>query len=428
MSGKGKAWMRLDNAAKIYPASMRRDWMAMFRLSATLAEPVDPEVLSAALARTLKRFPWFAVRLRRGMFWYYLEHNDAPPILEEDVRNPCMPMRAKNSRGYAFRVRYYGNRIAVEIFHVLTDGTGGLCFLKTLVAEYLTLRYGVTIPRGGDILDCDAPPDPGEMEDGFLACAGSVTRSRSEPDSFHLKGTRERDGFIHVTTGMLPVEALKARAAEKGVSLTVYLTAVLILAFDAIQRRRHPLRRANRLKPVKICVPVNLRRFFPTQTLRNFANYVNPGIEPSYGVYTFDEVLEIVTHQMGMELTPKVLGAKFTTNVRSEQNAVLRVTPLFLKDLAMRAAFYMTGDKKTATCFSNLGNATLPEEMALFVTRMEFMLGPLSRNPVAIGTLSYGGTMYINITRTIRESELEREFFTRLVKLGLPVKIQSNER
>lgn len=428
MSGKGKAWMRLDNAAKIYPASMRRDWMAMFRLSATLAEPVDPEVLSAALARTLKRFPWFAVRLRRGMFWYYLEHNDAPPILEEDVRNPCMPMRAKNSRGYAFRVRYYGNRIAVEIFHVLTDGTGGLCFLKTLVAEYLTLRYGVSIPRGGDILDCDAPPDPGEMEDGFLACAGEATRSRSEPDSFHLKGTRERDGFIHVTTGMLPVEALKARAAEKGVSLTVYLTAVLILAFDAIQRRRHPLHRAKRLKPVKICVPVNLRRFFPTKTLRNFANYVNPGIEPSYGVYTFDEVLEIVTHQMGMELTPKVLGAKFTTNVRSEQNAVLRVTPLFLKDLAMRAAFYMTGDKKTATCFSNLGNAALPEEMALFVTRMEFMLGPLSRNPVAIGTLSYGGTMYINITRTIRESELEREFFTRLVKLGLPVKIQSNER
>mgnify|MGYP000759837410 FL=1 len=432
MSAKEQTWMRLDNAAKIYPASMRRDWMAMFRLSATLVEPVEPEVLRAALARTLARFPWFAVRLRRGMFWYYLEHNDAPPIVEEDVCNPCMPMRAKDSRGYAFRVRYYGNRIAVEIFHVLTDGTGGLCFLKTLVAEYLTLRYGVSIPRGGDILDCSDVPDPGEMEDGFLACAGNVTRSRSEADSFHLSGTRERDGFIHVTTGVIPVEALKARAAEKGVSLTVYLTAVLILAFDAIQRRKRLLcstpRGAKRLKPVKICVPVNLRRFFPTKTLRNFANYVNPGIEPSYGVYTLDEVLKIVTHQMGMELTPKVLGAKFTTNVRSEQNAVLRAAPLFLKDLAMRAVFYMTGDKKTATCFSNLGNAALPPEMALFVTRMEFMLGPLSRNPVAIGTLSYDGTMYINITRTIRESDLEREFFTRLIRLGVPVKIESNER
>lgn len=428
MNENGQNWMRLDNAAKIYPASMRRDWMAMFRLSATLVEPVDPEVLRAALARTLRRFPWFAVRMRRGMFWYYLEHNDASPVLEEDVRNPCVPMRAKDSRGYAFRVRYYGNQIAVEIFHVLTDGTGGLCFLKTLVAEYLTLRYGVTIPRGGDILDCDDVPDPGEMEDGFLACAGNVTRSRSEADSFHLKGTKERDGFVHVTTGVIPVSALKARAEEKGVSLTVYLTAVLILAFDAIQRRKYPRRSAKRLKPVKICVPVNLRRFFPTKTLRNFANYVNPGIEPSYGVFTLDEVLNIVTHQMGMELTPKVLGAKFTTNVRSEQNAILRVAPLFLKDVAMRAVFYMTGDKKTATCFSNLGNARLPEEMALFVTRMEFLLGPLSHNPVAIGTLSYDGTMYINITRTIRESDLEREFFTRLVKLGIPVRIESNQR
>lgn len=96
MSAKEQTWMRLDNAAKIYPASMRRDWMAMFRLSATLVEPVEPEVLRAALARTLARFPWFAVRLRRGMFWYYLEHNDAPPIVEEDVCNPCMPMRAKD--------------------------------------------------------------------------------------------------------------------------------------------------------------------------------------------------------------------------------------------------------------------------------------------------------------------------------------------
>lgn len=424
--------MRLDNAAKIYPASMRRDWMAMFRLSATLVEPVDPETLRAALARTLRRFPWFAVRLKSGMFWHYLEHNDKAPILEEDVCNPCMPMRAKDSHGYAFRVRYYENRIAVEIFHILTDGTGGLCFLKTLVAEYLTLKYGVTIPRGGDVLNCDDAPDPGEMEDGFFASAGNITRSRREADSFHLKGTPERDGFIHVTTGLIPADVLKARAAERGVSLTGYMTAVLILAFDAIQRRKYLLRNtprgAKHLKPVKICVPVNLRRFFPTKTLRNFANYVNPGIEPCYGAYSLDEVLKIVSHQMGIELTPKLLGAKLTTNVRSEQNKVLRYAPLFLKDLVMRAAFFMTGDRKTATCFSNLGNVTLPEEMALFVTRMEFMLGPLSYNPVAIGALSYDGTMYVNITRTIRESELEREFFTRLIKLGIPVKLESNQR
>ncbi len=432
MNAQEQSWMRLDNAAKIYPASMRRDWMAMFRLSATLVEPVEPAALREALGRTLRRFPWFAVRMRRGMFWYYLERNDNDPILEEDVRNPCMPMRAKKSRGYAFRVRYYRNRIAVEIFHVLTDGTGGLCFLKTLVAEYLSLRYGVTIPRGGDVLDCDAPPDPGEMEDGFLACAGNMTRSRNEADSYHIRGTPERDSFIHVTTGIIPVEALRARAAEKGVSFTVYLTSVLILAVDALQRRAYPQhntpRGAKYLKPVKICVPVNLRRYFPSKTLRNFANYVNPGIEPCYGSYTLDEVLKIVSCQMGIELTPKILGAKFTTNVRSEQNAVLRVAPLFLKDMAMRAVFYMTGDRKTATCFSNLGRVALPEEMGLFVTRMEFMLGPLSYNPVAIGALSYDGKLYVNITRTIEESALEREFFTRLVKLGIPVKIESNQR
>ena len=147
MNENGQNWMRLDNAAKIYPASMRRDWMAMFRLSATLVEPVDPEVLRAALTRTLRRFPWFAVRMRRGMFWYYLEHNDAPPVLEEDVRNPCVPMRAKDSRGYAFRVRYYGNQIAVEMKHDLEKKLQEFASMNDNLEEISENREQIEISR-----------------------------------------------------------------------------------------------------------------------------------------------------------------------------------------------------------------------------------------------------------------------------------------
>ena len=44
-----QTWMKLDNAAKIYPAAKRRNWMALFRMSARLTEPVDPVTLRAAL-------------------------------------------------------------------------------------------------------------------------------------------------------------------------------------------------------------------------------------------------------------------------------------------------------------------------------------------------------------------------------------------
>ena len=102
--------------------------------------------------------------------------------------------------------------------------------------------------------------------------------------------------------------------------------------------------------------------------------------------------------------------------------------PLFVKNAAMKTVYNFVGDCLTTSSFSNLGAVRLPPEMAAHVTRMDFILGPLSSNRVVLAGLSYQDALYLNFTRTIRESDLEREFFTRLVKLGIPVKIESNQR
>lgn len=419
-------WMRLDNAAKIYPAASSRRWHALFRLSATLTEPVDPDVLLQAQRRMVRRFPSFYVRLRRGMFWYYLEGVDECAAVEPDGESPCMPLQRREKRGLRLRVRYRGNRIAVEFFHAITDGTGSLCFLKTLVAEYLSLRYGVAIPRGDGVLDCDEPPHGAELDDSFLANAGDIAIDRTEANAYHLSGDLEPDGFIHLTTACVPLAAVTARAKAFGVSLTAYLTALLIDAACQLQQEDGTARR--RRRPVKICVPVNLRRFFPSETLRNFSSYVNPGVETRLGTYTLEEIVQAVHHYMGTEATAKRLGAKFTANVSSERNAALRLAPLFLKNVAMKCAFLMVGDRKTTTILSNLGLVTLPDAMAAHVSRMEFVLGPLSRNPVACAALSYGDTLCLNLTSTLREPALERAFLTRLVRQGVPVRVESNQR
>lgn len=425
-SSAQKSWMKLDNAAKIYPAAKRRNWKALFRLSATLTQPIDPTILEQAQRSTLARFPGFAQRLKRGAFWYYLEHNEGAPAITPDGMYPCAPMDFKENHDFMFRVRYHDRRIAVEVFHALSDGSGGLCFLKTLVAEYLRIRYGAQIPRDKEILDCSAPPHPDETEDAYLKYARDIARSRREPDAYFLRGTDEPDGYVHIVTGMIPVQDVLRRAKEKQVSLTEYLTAVLILAVDKIQRRmvRHP----KLYKPVKVCVPINLRSFYPTNTMRNFASYVNPGIDPRYGVYSFDEVLAAVHHYMRAEVTEKLLNAKIATNTRAEAHKALRLTPLFLKNIALKFTFSRVGDRKSSTSISNLGVVKLPDEMARYVTRMDFILGPLSRNRVVCAALTYNGTLVLNFTRTIRESMLEREFFRTLVKLGIPVKLESNNR
>lgn len=425
MNEQGSRWMRLDNAAKIYPAAKRRNWSNVFRLSATLSEQVDIDLLSAALERVVKRFPSIAVGLRRGLFWYYLEEIEVPPPVRPDGPFPNSRMTMRDIRKCAFRVLCYQNRVAVEFFHALTDGNGGLVFLKTLLAEYLTRRYPIEIPATDGVLDRTEDPQPEELEDSFLKYGGDVSASRREPDSYRLRGTPERDGFLHITTGILDVNEALAAAKKRGVSMTTFLASALLVSIAEIQAEELPRRRR---KPVKVLIPVNLRKLFDSRTLRNFVLYITPGITPRMGDYTFEETLKSVHHQMGMELTDKQMGSRITANVRAEQSLLLKIMPLFVKNLAMKMAFNLVGEKKSCLSFSNLGAVTLPESMHPYVTRMDFVLGAQATRPNNCGVLSYGGKLYISFIRNIREPTLEHRFFTFLVKNGLHVTIESNQK
>lgn len=426
MPSKPKKWLKLDNAAKIYPAAKSRHWTALFRVSVLLKEPVDPQILEQAQRSTVKRFPAFGMRLKRGFFWYYLENIDLYPPVYPDVSNPCVRMNLKENDGFMFRVRYYQNRIALEVFHVLADGTGGLCFLKTLVAEYLRLKYGEHIPRDQEILDCSEQPRPEEYEDSFLKYAGTVGAPRKEPVAYQLKGTVDDRHYMNIITGVIPAAEIIRAAKSYGASVTEFLTAVMIQCICTIQRADSAKR--DRRRPVKICIPINLRQFYPSVTMRNFASYVNPGIEPSYGDYSLEETIAAVHHFMGLEVTRKKMTAKMTTNVKNETNKIMRSFPLFLKNPAMKAAFLRQGDRQASCTISNLGLQKLPEEMARHVERMDFMLGSLSVMKVTCACVTYHGNLVVNFTRAIREPVLERLFFTTLVKMGIHVTIESNQR
>ena len=419
-------WMKLDNAAKIYPAAKRRNWNNFFRISATLTEPVDVAVLRSALDVTARRFPSIAVRLRRGMFWYYLEQIPHSPAIQEEKSCPLAHAPFHEVRQCAFRVLVYHNRFAVEFFHALTDGTGGLTFFKTLLAEYLSQKYGLTIPAGDGVLGRLEEPDAEELEDSFLRYAGNIKASRKEATAWHLTGTPEKDGFKDLVTLMIPAPALKDCAKAHGVTVTELLCAAMMQAICRLQAEKVPQR--SRRKPVKVLLPVNLRNLFPSRTLRNFASYITPEVDPRMGDYTFDEICAAVHHRMGLENNPQTMRAKFAANVASEQSPLLRVMPLFIKNLAMKAVFDTVGECKSCLCLSNLGVVRLPEVMAPYVARMDFIIGVQAKAPHNCGVLTWNDTVYINCIRSIREPELELHFYRVLHQLGLPVKVESNQR
>ena len=419
-------WMRLDNAAKIYPAAKRRNWNNFFRISATLTEPIDTGVLASALDVTARRFPSIAVRLRRGVFWYYLEEIPKTPSIQPEKSCPLAHAPFHEVRQCAFRVLVYKNRVAVEFFHALTDGTGALVFVKTLLAEYLSEKYGLSVPAEKGVLGRLEEPAQEELEDSFARYAGDVTASRAESTAYHLTGTPERDGYKNLVTMMIPAEKLRACAKEHGASVTELLCAAMMQAIGELQAEKVP--NVRHRKPVKVLIPVNLRNLFPSRSLRNFASYITPEIDPRMGDCSFSELCSLVHHKMGLENNRRTMRAKFAANVASERSPILRVMPLFIKNIAMKAVFDAVGECKSCLCLSNLGRVELPEVMVPYVQRMDFIIGVQARAPHDCGVVTWGDTVYINCIRSIQEPELEYRFYRVLHRLGLPVKVESNQR
>ena len=417
-------WLRLDNAAKIYPAAKRRNWSNIYRQSVTLREEVDTRVLQSALDVTAKRFPSMVARLRKGLFWYYLQQVETAPEIREEYSYPLVYMSAAEMKKCALRVIAHRNRIAVEYFHSLTDGTGALIFLKSLVAEYLEQKHGISIPFENGILDRREEPKAEELEDCFPKSAGAVLASRKDTDAWHMYGIPQKDGFLHQTCFKIPVKDAIDLAHRYNTTLTVFMSAAMMMALLRLQNEKNPnVKKQNR---IKLLIPINLRNLFHYNTLRNFAMYTIPEIDPRLGAYTFEEICDVIRHKMGAEFTAKHMSCVIATNVRDEQNPLVRLIPLPIKNAVMKAIFNSVGEKKSCLSLSNLGKIELPEIMKPYIERFDFVLGVQADAPYNCGMLSFGDTIYINFIRDIQDAELERHFYAVLHEFSLPITVESN--
>ena len=419
-------WFRLDNAALIFPASRRKGWANAFRISFTFKDPVDPAIATEALRHLKPRFPSVFVHLGASLFWHYLEETEGVPQIQQDQSQPLVHMQKEEIKKCAIRVLYYRNRLAVEFFHSVTDGTGGLIFAKNLAAEYTRLRYSEMIEpdEALDIKDINEAPPAEELEDSFQKDVGLVSAPRDDRNVYHLKGTLEEDRFKHVTLGMLDEQEVREAARAAGTTVGGYLTAILLECLIEMQAAEQP--ELKRQKPVKVQIPVNLRKLYGSKTMRNYVAVANIGVDPRMGHYTTDELMKIVYHEMKLAITAKNMRAIFRPNVVSERNLLVRIMPLPVKNAVMRMVYDTVGETVTSLCLSNLGHVKLPETMERHLERVEFVLGPQAQSPYNVSATSACGTMFINIVRNTKEPVLEEKFFTKLVRMGHHVKIEAN--
>ncbi|MHC1772497.1 MAG: hypothetical protein AB9907_12360 [Flexilinea sp.] len=415
-------WYELDTAAKLYPAILSPKQASVFRVCCTLTEPVDPEILQTALYVTIQRYPSFNVRLKRGVFWFYFEANTNLPVVSEETVYPCQMIDPAQNDNFMFRVTWFGHRINLEIFHVIADGTGGIEFLKTLVYYYLNLQ-GKSVRPDGMIRTLETKVDDEELENSFQRYYDPLfSTSRAEEKAYHFSGNKLPSQHVRLIHGLIPVEELLNKVHSYHVTVTAYLTAVLIKAFFAAEKNP---KKSDEI--VKISVPINLRALFPSITVRNFSFYMNIGERFSRKNISFESLLSTVSGQIQDQIQRDKVLSRMNPNVSFEKNAVIRVVPLDVKQAVIKQVHRIVGDDLFTCSFSNLGVVCLPESMEPFISRFDFCLSISDRIPLNCSMCTSNGIVSITFTSSLKETSVEQEFFRFLSDEGLNVTIESSE-
>ncbi len=416
-------WYQLDLSALVFPTLQRRDFSSVYRISMHLKEEINPTIMQTAIDLSMQRFPTYKVAIHKGVFWRYLEPNDRPgPFLKEDIQNPCMPMPFKSNNHYLLRFFYYKNRIAFEAHHCLGDGNGAMSVLQTTVATYLNL-LGHHITPKDYVLDINETPKPEEFEDAYLRYATSkVKPKRNSEKTYLFQGTKDQLYSLNIISGIISVKEILDLSRKNNVSITEYLVATLLFALQKVQEAENN----HAQYPVRIALPVNLRQFFPSITLRNFITMVYPYIDPRLGDYSFEDTVSFVHNFMHYAVNDKLLCGDITTNAAIQQQSFVRIIPLFIKDIVVRSFYKRVQTKYSSAGLTNLGKITVPKEMEPFIERMDVYMGQPFSSRTNCAIISYQDVLTINFTSGILETDVEREFFRLLVKNGISVKIETN--
>ena len=414
-------WLKLDNAGLIYPSTLSRNFASMFRLTVSLTEEINKDILNTALITVLKRFPTFNFELRQGFFWYYLNRINMPPVIDKDYNNPMLRINFDKNNKYLFRIRTYKNRLAIELFHALCDGTTALSFLLTLTCEYLKLKYKIRPKYTDLVLNPKEEPSKEEIEDAFLKVTSKNGALVREHKAYHIKGSKEEEHLLNIITGVVNINEIKKIAKQYNSTITELLTALIIISIQELRKKD----KIKSNKEIKVSIPINLRKIYNVKSQRNFSSYVNVAVDTKKD-YSLEEVITIIKDQLKVLLSEDSINAKISANVKLMKNHFIRRVPLFIKRHVMSIIEAQMGDGYITTTLSNLGYVNVPESMKKYITDMNFILGKSRGKSTAITSIGYKNNLYITFSRIIKESDFERIFFTKLINLGINVYIESN--
>ena len=409
-------WRKLDNAALAFPLVTGENDTRVFRFYCQLKEEVDSDILQQALDRTMEKYPLFQAVLRKGLFWFYLEHSHIRALVKPETEPPCSRLYIPDKKSLLFQVSYYKERINFEVFHALTDGTGAMHFLQELVQNYLILAHPKeNFPEIGR----DKKTGRGNVEEDSFSqyYSSDIPKNREKKKAaVKLKGEKLVHSDMHISEVVLSVKEVHQKARSYGVSITVLLTAVMLCSI------REEIPKNQQKRPVTLMIPVNLRNYFPSQSMTNFFGWIEVGYTFS-DTTTFEEVLADVKRQFEQELEKDKIAMHMNDYVRIEKNIFVRAVPLEIKKYFLMIGANL-GSRSITAVYSNIGIIRLPEEYREYIRHFGIFA---STNSLQMCSCSYGDEMVLGFTSKIPDDSIQRNFRRMLSEEEIPHRELKND-
>ena len=412
-------WRRLDNSAKIFPISAGKKYSTVFRLSVVLKEKIQPEILQVAVEKALEQYELFRVRLKNGFFWNYLEYNPKKIFIEEEKEYPCKYIEPKENNHYLFKVTYFDKKINIDIFHSLTDGNSGVMFFREIVYNYIELAHKeefqeeLRIKRKFDL----------STEDSYIKNYNKKAKgNNSAKKAYKLAGRKIKLGAISAIHEIIDLNQLKQEAKKNEATITQYLTSVLIYAIYQANYIKNKGKR-----PIKVCIPVNLKKYFPSNTISNFFSYITIEAEMKKDrLDTFDKILDFVKKDFTKKLTPEEIQKTMSGNVKLGTNPFIKLIPLVLKKPIVRLS-YLEIRKYTTTTFSNIGRIGIIGKYQRYIEDFFMLIAPEPVEKIKCSACSFENHIVFTFTSILDDCSIEKEFYKFLKEKNISVEIESNE-
>lgn len=417
-----KTRYKVDTSGKLFSFISSPKIPCVYRFWATLKDYVNVIDLQKAVNNIMNRFPYYHVTLKKGFSWFYWQRTTKKVQVSMEREYPCQYIPIREPNTIPFRVIAKNNQIIVEFNHSLTDGTGALIFLKSLIAEYYQIR-GFPLTDWEGIFRADQKPEKEETEYSVrkhfrlgIPKVGKLFKA------FHLPFHRINHGIFIITNGKMDAKDVLKVSKQFGVTLTEFIAAVYIDVLQDILLSLPEKQQRKLKRPIRIMVPINIRNHLPSKTMWNFTAFVVPGIDPRLGDFTFEEIIGQVHHSKNLHANKKFIIQQISSYMAIEGNMGL-ISPRFIKKWVIRPIYRNIGENIFSAFMTNLGITSLPSPLNNEVKGIQLL--PMNHPYVksSCSLLTYKNELNINFGRCIKESIVEDKFFSKLQEFGINVKI-----